>query len=179
MGHVPANPMHPSRREVLSAGIVVLAGCTSGEPSRRHDGTESSPTPSGPKSYLPKSAEGWELKRTNDHDWEPLGGDRGIRGYYTGPQGRSYEVVIMFSERYVEGSAESWSCAGWQISLALDGVAVAASTGTNRETFTPEKPPTMTKSPDPDREDRVRELLALSPRLSETDIEERRIECSQ
>jgi hypothetical protein len=58
-----------------------------------------------------------------------------------------------------------------------DGHAVAASTGTEQRTFTPEVPPTMTQSPVPGTEDRVRELLALSPRLGTADIDENRVHC--
>ena len=58
-----------------------------------------------------------------------------------------------------------------------DGHAIAASTGTEQRTFTPEVPPTMTQSPVPGTEDRVRELLALSPRLGTADIDENRVHC--
>ena len=74
----------------------------------------------------------------------------------------------MFFEDHAAGSARSWRCAGWQIAFALDGVAIAASTGTEQRTFTPGRPPMMTRSPVPGHEDRVRELLSLSPRLDDS-----------
>jgi hypothetical protein len=77
----------------------------------------------------------------------------------------------MISEKFAEGAAHSWACAGWQIALSIDNVAIAASTGTYQRTFTPEKPPTMTKSPVPGTDERVRELLTFSLELTESDIE--------
>jgi len=80
---------------------------------------------------------------------------------------------------YTEGTARSLACAGWQVAVATDGHAIAASTGTEQRTFTPEAPPTMTQSAVPETEKRVRELLALSPRLDEADIDRHGIGCKQ
>lgn len=132
-----------------------------------------------PRAYLPESTDGWELERTGDFEWSVLGGNDGIRGYYTGPDGGSYEVLVMFSEYPVDGTAHSWACAGWQIALALDGVAIAASTGTDQREFTPERPPQMTQTPASGREDDVHELLTLSPQLTAATIADNRVTCSR
>ena len=60
-----------------------------------------------------------------------------------------------------------------------DGHAIAASTGTEQRTFTPEKPPQMTQTAVFGTDGRVRELLVLSPRLSETDVDENEVNCEQ
>ncbi|GAA0206372.1 hypothetical protein GCM10009000_020860 [Halobacterium noricense] len=135
---------------------------------------------SGPESYLPDSTDSWEFHGTQEHEpaWSPLGATDGAIGQYQGPDGYSYEFVVMDSEEgFSEGNARSLACAGWQIAIAIDRYAIAASTGTEQRTFTPEAPPTMTQSAAPETEDSVRELLSLSPRLSEADLDEHRINC--
>lgn len=157
------------RRHLLSlcaSASTLVAGCVGGSIGQ-----------SSPESYLPESTDDWHRNRTGDFDWESIGGTDGIRGYYTGPDGGSYEVIVMFSDYSVEGNAESWACAGWQIVLALDGVVMAASTGTDQRTFTPEDPPTMTQTPDRGRVDKVHELVTLSPKLTTRDIEENLVTC--
>lgn len=186
-----------NRRRVLAllSVTIPISGCTfrgsdtDGTPSDHPPSTTSEPTAEtatstptsenpSPRAYLPESTDGWELERTGDFEWSVLGGNDGIRGYYTGPDGGSYEVLVMFSEYPVDGSARSWACAGWQIALALDSVAMAASTGTDQRTFTPERPPQMTQTPASEREAEVRELLTLSPKLTAAVIEDNRVECS-
>jgi hypothetical protein len=85
----------------------------------------------------------------------------------------------MFTEFSTDGPARAWACAGWQIALALDGVAMAGSTGTEQRTFTPERPPTMTQTPATNREDKVFQLLTLSPKLTVDNIEANRISCNR
>lgn len=146
----------------------------------QRDSTPGAVAESGPESYLPDSTDGWDFRGTHEHDkgWSSLGASDGTIGQYQGPDGNSYEFVVMDTrEGYTEGTARSLACAGWQIAIAIDGYAIGASTGTEQRTFTPEVPPTMTQSAVPDTEDRVRELLALSPRLSKADIDENRINC--
>lgn len=146
----------------------------------QHDSTSGAVADSGPESYLPESTDEWDFRDTHEHDkgWSSLGANDGTIGRYQGPDRSTYEFVVMDTRQgYTEGTTRSLACAGWQIAIAIDGYAIAASTGTEQRTFTPEVPPTMTQSAVPETEDRVRELLALSPRLSEADIDENRINC--
>lgn len=147
--------------------------------------SKSKPTPepvaeTGPDSYLPESTDRWEFRGRSDYVWSPLGANDGTIGHYTGPDGNAYEFVVIDTDStYAESSARSLACAGWQIAIVIDTNAIASSTGTEQRTFTPEVPPTMTQSPIPDTESRVRELLALSPRLTDTDVTEHQIECNR
>jgi len=137
-------------------------------------------TDSGLESYLPDGTGEWKFRGVRDRtpDWSPLGATDGIIGQYRGPDGAAYEFLVMDTQpSYTEGTARSLACAGWQVAVVVDGHAIAASTGTEQRTFTPEVPPTMTQSPVPGTEDRVRELLALSPRLGTADIDENRVHC--
>jgi hypothetical protein len=115
---------------------------------------------------------GWTRDRTEEFHAKELGGSEGVRGYYTGPDGTGYQVLVLRAGDWAAGNARSWRCAGWQVAFAVDGVALAASTGTAQRTFTPERPPTMAESPVPGTDSRVRELLALSPELEPSDIPE-------
>ncbi len=185
----------------LTAVLTATAGCSSngsnstpkpdadsetttgGTKTRQNgdaDHSEGTVTDSGPRSFLPDSTDEWNFRgiRENHGSWSPLGADDGIIGQYQGPEGTSYEFVVMDTQQpYTEGTARSLACAGWQVAITIDGHAVAASTGTEQRTFTPEAPPTITQSAVPETGDRVRELLALSPRLKEADIDENRISC--
>lgn len=166
-----------SRRRLLVGSSLWIAASVAG--CTFMNGQLETATPAGPEGYLPEPGDGWEQEKTGDYDWESLGGQDGVRGFYTGPDGENYEAVVMFSEDFAEGSARSWACAGWQIALATDGVAVAASTGTEQRTFTPEKPPTMTRTPARGREDRVHEFLTRSPRFTAEEIERQQITCNR
>lgn len=172
--------MGTSRRRLLAAAgaaCATLAGCSdgTGTPTSSVDATRSGSTPSAspavpPVAYLPKPGNGWTLDRTEEYARKELGVSDGVRGYYRGPDGRSYQVVVLVSGQYATGTARSLRCAGWQVAVVLDGVAVGASTGTEQRTFTPERPPTMAASPVPGSDPRVRELVTRSPRISASDI---------
>jgi hypothetical protein len=171
------------RRFVMLAGLstISVAGCTSPSDSPPSTSTPtSSVSPSAtsqPRAFLPEPVNGWTRDRTEEFYAKERGGSDGIRGYYTGPDGEAYQVLVLFAGDWADGNARSWRCAGWQVAFAVDGVTFAASTGTAQRTFTPERPPTMTKSPVPGTDARVRELLALSPKLDQSDIPESS-ECS-
>jgi hypothetical protein len=62
--------------------------------------------------------------------------------------------------------AEEFADTGWQVALAYRRFALAAGTGTDQRTFTPEKPITLDRTPIPGTESLVRELVARSPALS-------------
>ena len=163
------------RRFCLSTAVIltISSGCS--------DRQAPSAT-SGPESYLPDSTDEREFRDTREHGggWTPLGAKDGIIGQYQGPDGASYEFVVMDTEEtYTTGTARSLACAGWQVAIAIDGYAIAASTGTEQRTFTPEEPPQMTQTAVFGTDGRVRELLVLSPRLSETDVDENEINCEQ
>ena len=165
-----------NRRRFCLSTAVVLA-ISSGCPNRQAPSAAS-----GPESYLPDSTDEWEFRDTREHGggWTPLGAKDGVIGQYRGPDGASYEFVVMDTEEtYTEGTARSLACAGWQVAITIDGHAIAASTGTEQRTFTPEEPPQMTQTAVARTDGRVRELLVLSPRLSETDVDENEINCEQ
>jgi hypothetical protein len=176
-----------TRRSIVRAGLggsLLLSGCSEAptDTTTPTDTGSASPTPELPdaRGYLPEPNDEWTLDRTATLDVAALGGADGIRGYYTGPAGVEYEVIVFVSNRdynYAPGTAESFACAGWQVALVLDRVAVAASTGTDQRTFTPEAPPTMNQTPAPERVEDVRALLALSPRLTIDEIETSEAQC--
>jgi hypothetical protein len=178
-----------TRRSVVRAGLVgclLLTGCseapTDATTPTESDSSSSTPELPDPRSYLPEPNDEWTLDRTTPLVAAPLGGADGVRGYYTGPDAVEYEVIVFVSRRdynYAPGTAESFACVGWQVALVLDRVAVAASTGTDQSTSTPtpEAPPTMDRSPAPERLDDVRTLLALSPRLTPDEIRASEARC--
>lgn len=179
--------MH-TRRSIVRAGLggtLLLSGCSeapTGTTTPTDTGSASStPKLPAPRSYLPEPNDEWTRDRIAPLEVAPLGGADGIRGYYTGPDGIQYEVIVFVSSRdynYAPGTAESFACAGWQVAFTLDRVvAVAASTGTAQRTFTPEAPPTMDQTPAPERVDEVRTLLALSSRLTADEIQAIEVQC--
>jgi len=171
-----------NRRVFLSCvvtGLGGVSGCTennsssetTSQPAPTPDSEESSPNASASlRSVLPESQSGWKLKETSDYIWSPIGGSDGTIGHYEGPDGNPYQFVVMRDENNAEGSARQFACAGWQISLAHKDLAIAASSGTEQRTFTAHEPPTMTVSPAENRLERVRELLVLSPILTESEV---------
>jgi hypothetical protein len=171
------------------AGSGFLAGCIAGEsgkettapsaPDTEENGgrptttsTTASPTSSlAPEDLLPREADGWTRNRTERgaFSWSARGAEDGVFGYYTSPEDRTYKVVIMkMKEGYSpERKAVSWKCSvEWSAALSYGRFSIAASTGTAQRTFTPEKPPHMTRTPIPDTTEPAKELLANSPELS-------------
>lgn len=132
-------------------------------------------TDTPPEAFLPEPADEWEHVDTESYSWRYLGADGGTIGEYRGPDGASYEVVVMKSGE----SATRMACVGWQVALEIDEYMIAASTGTYDQELTPERPPTMTQTPVPGTEDRVLELLAMSPRLTEDEITENSADCPE
>jgi hypothetical protein len=189
--------MRMRRRQIIGlvATSALLCGClgreespetpspTPAETGNPPTGTsEESTTPSRPESCLPPDGNGWELRGTSEHDpgWTPLGATDGTIGHYTGPNGLSYDFIVMISRPDLdnpEGLARSLACAGWQVTLAIDTYAIAASTGTEQRTFTPERPPTMTETAVPNSEDTVVELVERSPCIRASEIEQYRVSC--
>lgn len=169
----------------ISAGTLVgFAGCSALNPTNPTPTESGSPSPTpelaDPRSYLPEPNDEWTLDRTASLEVAPLGGADGIRGYYTDSDSVEYEVIVFISTQdynSAPGTAESFACAGWQVALVLDRVAVAASTGTDQRTFTPEAPPAMDQTPASDRVSDVRTLLSLSPRLTVDEIEASDVQC--
>lgn len=174
------------RREILSRlgpGIGLLAGCSNNNSpgtdevthrsSQMSNTSTASPETPTPRAFLPESEGGWVLTGTSDYAWDSLGGSDGIIGRYEGPDGAVYEMVVMRDEDNAEGSVGSFVCAGWQIALAYRGFAIAASSGTEQGTLTPEAPPTMSSTPAEGRLEKVYELLVRSPRLTDTEVPDR------
>lgn len=131
------------------------------------------------RSVLPKSTDEWELERTERMEASVLGGDSGEMGYYDSPEGARYKAVALeLSDDYaVTAKAERWTCIGWDVALTYDGFVFAAGSGTDQQTFTPETPPHMTRTPVPGTEDESRELLSHSPLLTTTIIRENEATC--
>lgn len=188
------------RRKVLQSGLLTsltgLAGCSSDIPatgtptetstrSPHSEPTftvEPTPTPQPTaEDQLPVPKDGWKLVGTEGKDWRILSAKSGIIGKYESPEGILFEVVIkeMMEEFSVEVHAERWACIGWDVAVAYEEYAFAAGTGTDQQTFTPEEPPHMTKTPIPGSENNSRQLLTYSPLLSEQIISEHRQFCSE
>ena len=170
-----------TRRSIVEAGLIgglLLSGCSEARTNTPTptDTDSASPTPElpDPRSYLPEPDDEWTREQVRNIEVAPLGGEEGIRGIYTGPDGFEYHVIVFVSIRdrnNAPGTARSFACAGWQISVSKDRVAVAASTGTDQRTFTPELPPRMDRAPAPERVDEVRALLERSPRLTPEEVD--------
>ncbi len=191
--------MARSRRELLQFGVLsavtAIAGCLSDNPATDTppETGSKSPTPEPTttveptqtpeptaEDQLPVPKGDWKLIETDGKDWRMLGGKTGIIGTYKSPTGTLFKVVIMeVQEGYnAETKAERWACIGWDVAVAYQGYAFAAGTGTDQQTFTPEKPPHMTRTPVPDSADESRELLSYSPLLSDQIIRDHRQSCS-
>lgn len=137
-------------------------------PTSSPPGTATATPAASPEDLLPEETDGWTLERTGQYDWTTIGGAEGVRGYYTDADGVAYEVLIMRMETgSPEAKVEHWTCeVGWSVGLAYEEFAIAAGTGTVQRTFTPERPPTMERTPIPDTTETARALLANSPALT-------------
>ena len=174
-----------SRRRLLRASglaaFASLSGClwesdrsTTDSPTRERsfeDGTTGSSTEDlSPEELLPREGDGWSGEQVDrGFAWSARGAEDGVFGRYTSPEDRSYEVVIMEVGREYdpETKATNWACTvGWNVALTYRQFAVAAGTGTRNRTFTPERPPHMTRTPIPGTTEPTRELLSRSPVLS-------------
>lgn len=174
-----------TRRSIVKAGLIggiFVSGCSETSSNTPTPTSSSTATPElpDPRSYLPEPNDEWTREQVRNIEVAPLGGEEGVRGIYTGPDDVEYHVIVFVSNRnsnYAPGTAQSFACAGWQISVSKDRVAVAASTGTEQRTFTPEAPPRMNRAPDPERVDEVRALLERSPRLTSEEVELFQVSC--
>lgn len=187
--------MSPSRREALQLGVLsavtALAGCSSDRPATATpSGTSmqsaiSTPTSSPNRSavdVLPEPRNGWRLVETErELGASMLGGETGATGKYESATGGVFKVVALEMEEgfSAEDKAHRWACIGWDVTVAYQGFAFSAGTGTHQQTFTPETPPHMTRTPVPDSEDDSIELLTYSPLLSEQIIGDHRQYCSE
>lgn len=155
-------------------GFGFLAGCITRE--RSGESTTSSPTTSSssslsPENLLPQEGGGWTQNQVESgaFSWSAHGATDGIFGYYTSPENRTYEVVIMEMKTGYspERKANNWKChVEWNVTLSYRRFAIAASTGTAQRTFTPEQPPHMTRTPIPETTEPAKDLLSNSPELS-------------
>lgn len=177
--------MPVSRRRVVRlsglSAAAALAGCTvdRGTTETPPGTTRRTPTPeSTPSDLLPDPNGEWELTGTEDWNWRMIGGVAGTIGEYDSPDGTLFKVVVMDSGNSASDQrAEEWACNGWDVVLAYRTHLFAAGTGTTEQTFTPEQPPHMTKTPVPGSENESRELLTYSPLLDDGIIEEHRRRC--
>jgi hypothetical protein len=161
-------------RACVVSGIGLLAGCTGGDGSGESSPTSSTDTPSStpsPEDLLPEEGDGWTRDQVEHgaFSWSARGATDGVFGSYTSPENRSYEVVVMEMqpEYSPERKAITWNCTvGWSVALAYRQFAIAASTGTAQETFTPEQPPHLTRTPIPGTAESAKALLSNSSALS-------------
>jgi hypothetical protein len=166
------------RRDVLALLSVAVAGagCTapgtpessSATPSQTSDASATTePTDAGPRDLLPEAGDGWTRLNTEFAGYRHLGYDEGVQATYEAPDGtRVSLLVVTLRVGDPTAQAEEFADTGWQVALAYRRFAVAAGTGTDQRTFTPEKPITLDRTPIPGTESLVRELVARSPALS-------------
>jgi hypothetical protein len=170
------------RRDVLALLSVAVAGagCTGPADSKVSEpptSTEDSPTTdssattdpayAGPRDLLPAAGDGWTLLHTDVAGYRRLGYDEGVQAAYEAPDGTRVTVlVVTLRVGDPTAQAEEFADTGWQVALAYRRFALAAGTGTDQRTFTPEKPITLDRTPIPGTESLVRELVARSPALS-------------
>lgn len=96
-----------------------------------------------------------------------IGGETGASAEYTGPDGVRFRAIVVEREgaSSAEVKAHGLYCDGWPVTVAHEAFAFAAGSGTVQptDTYTPETPPHMTRSPVPDTTGRAAELLTSSP----------------
>jgi hypothetical protein len=116
---------------------------------------------------------------TIDRDAAPYGAVTATIGEYTNPDGVDFLVPVyeMQADFSAGRKARRWAEIGWDVAVAYQGFAFAAGTGTTKQTFTPEQPPQMNRTPLPGTEAQSRGLLARSPLLTEDVIEAYSITC--
>jgi hypothetical protein len=166
------------RRDVLALLSVAVAGagCTapgtpesssSATPSQTSDASATTePAYSGPRDLLPEAGDGWTQLNTEFAGYRRLGYDEGVQAAYEAPDGTRVTVlVVTLRVGDPTAQAEEFADTGWQVALAYRRFALAAGTGTDQRTFTPEKPITLDRTPIPGTESLVRELVARSPAL--------------
>ncbi|MEF8808253.1 hypothetical protein [Natronomonas sp.] len=161
------------RRRLLSvAAVAFVPGCLS-SPDDPEDSTPEAEV-KDVESYLPEAGEGWTLAET----YEPGLGETGLTdavvGKYRSPDDVRYDVLVVFS-----GTAEQLIDAGWQIAVPIENGAIAASTGQEERSPTPEHPPqpSVDGTPIPGTDDQALELLARSPELTESEVETNCMPC--
>jgi hypothetical protein len=170
------------RRDVLALLSVAVAGAgctgqadptvseptTDTEPSPTTDSSATTePTYAGPRDLLPEAGNGWTLLHTEFAGYRRLGYDEGVLAAYESPDGTRVSVLIVtLRAGDPVAQADEFADTGWQVALASRRFALAAGTGTDQRTFTPEKPITLDRTPVPGTGSLVRELVARSPALS-------------
>jgi hypothetical protein len=170
------------RRDVLALLSVAVAGagCTGpADPTGSESTTRTEPSPTtdssattdpayaGPRDLLPAAGDGWTQLNTEFAGYRRLGYDEGVQAAYEAPDGTRVTVlVVTLRVGDPTAQAEEFADTGWQVALAYRRFALAAGTGTDQRTFTPEKPITLDRTPIPGTESLVRELVARSPALS-------------
>lgn len=136
-----------------------------------------------PREVLPRANGEWELTGIEEISSAIYGGvpGAGIAGWYEGPDGTQFQTVaIRFREALgPDHLTESWACIDYDVAVGYGQWGFATGTGTEQQTFTPEAPPHMDQSPVPGTVERSRELLAQSPILSESLIDDHEVTCQR
>lgn len=119
---------------------------------------------------LPRPGGGWRIMEKGRVKPQPLNQENNLRGDFEDERGNHYRVIIVKFPRagIAQYHSERWKCeAEWSVVIQYGPYSIAASTGTIQTSFTPERPPQMTRTPIPDMSGNVRELLKRSPSISE------------
>lgn len=178
------------RRLLLAAlcGCIGTGGCSDGPladgrdspartPVTEQEPSDTSPTSSSavsPETVLPEPGGGWTLIETGHVAPVPLDAEGSREGRYRSPNEIAFRVIVVevANEDSARYTARRWRCdIGWRVALSYLTFAIAASTGTVQETFTPERPPKMTRTPLADTLSPAVKLLGRSPVLSQDFIE--------
>ncbi len=185
------------RRNIIkyigATSLIITCGCSSVNDSRSQSPDKTSETGGTktksaqpavePETVLPEPGDGWQLATTDAVGAQPLGGvpGGGASGEYTSPADEQFTVVVIRMRSSFDPSdlAESWACIDWDVAVAYEQWAFAAGTGTTQQTFTPEAPPHLDRSPVPGTETASRELLSRSPILSVDKVRDHAVVCDR
>jgi len=130
---------------------------------------------------LPEPGGEWRVESKGGLQVRYIGGETGANAEYTSPDGVRFRVVVVEREdpSSAEVKAHGLYCDGWPVTLAHEEFAFAAGSGTVQptDTYTPETPPHMTRSPVPETTDRAVELLTSSPILTAAIVSNRTRSC--
>ena len=177
-----------SRRGVIAfVALAVTAGCSENQPTSEPD-TVIDATPSdrtqsdSPTDYtgaeitrhLPDDPEGWTERRRPATEVTESGATASVLIVYERTDGVTAHVYLVTfqSAGAASRNARSWIDAGWQVTVAVENLLFAATTGTPDVTLTPEAPPQVPGTPVAGTEESLIELLAASPTLTAAQIRE-------
>jgi hypothetical protein len=168
------------RRSVLSSILgILVAGCASDDNEATNSTSHATPTgtpfpTTDMEKYLPAADDGWKRLRTGDPGIGELGAEGGVEADYEAPDGLEIRVNVVGWEdaALARAKADDWADVGWQVVVPYRNLLFAGSTGTPKQTLTPEHPPQMPGTAVEGSEPVVRELLARSELLDQEYVTE-------